>query len=144
MFLNSGNGVVFRGALGPWHSEKSREFHLRREPAKDLVAEVIKAYTKDHGGPPAELFIHGRQRFKDEEWEGFGSAVPPETKLVGVRIRPTQDLRLFRPDTDMAPRHRRHDVAEGGLPVDDGLCAAHSHLSGIRNAQAAFGRDESR
>jgi hypothetical protein len=26
MFLNSGNGVVFRGALGPWHSEKSREF----------------------------------------------------------------------------------------------------------------------
>jgi hypothetical protein len=101
MFLNSGNGVVFRGALGPWHSEKSREFHLRREPAKDLVAEVIKAYAKDHGGPPAELFIHARQRFKDEEWEGFASAVPPETKLVGVRIRPTQDLRLFRPDTDM-------------------------------------------
>ena len=24
-----------------------------------------------------------------------------ERKLVGVRIRPTQDLRLFRPDTDM-------------------------------------------
>jgi hypothetical protein len=101
MFLNSGNGVVFRGALGPWHSQKSREFHLPREPAKDLVAEVIKAYTKDHGGPPAELFIHARQRFNDEEWEGFLSAVPPETKLVGVRIRPTQDLRLFRPDTDM-------------------------------------------
>jgi len=101
MFLNSGNGVVFRGALGPWHSSKSREFHLRREPARDLATEVIKAYTKDHGGPPAELFIHGRQRFKDEEWDGFASAVSPETKLVGVRIRPTQDLRLFRADTDM-------------------------------------------
>jgi len=100
MFLNSGNGVVFRGALGPWYSEKSREFHLRREPARDLVAEVIKAYSKDHGGPPAELFIHARQRFSDEEWEGFASAVPPETKLVGVRIRATQDLRLFRPNTD--------------------------------------------
>jgi hypothetical protein len=101
MFLNSGNGVVFRGALGPWHSEKSREFHLRRAPAKDLIDEVVKAYRKDHGGPPAELFIHARQRFSDEEWEGFASAVPRETKLVGVRIRPTQDLRLFRPDTDM-------------------------------------------
>lgn len=67
-----------------------------------LVDEVINAYRKDHGGPPAELFIHGRQRFSDDEWEGFKSAVPAETKrLVGVRIRPTQDLRLFRPDTDV-------------------------------------------
>jgi hypothetical protein len=101
MFLNSGNGVVFRGALGPWRSSKSREFHLRREPAKELVDQVIKAYTRDHGGPPEELFIHARQRFEDEEWAGFASAVPPETKLVGVRIRPSQDLRLFRPDSDM-------------------------------------------
>jgi hypothetical protein len=101
MFLNSGNGVVFRGALGPWRSPKSREFHLRHDPAKELVGEVIKAYTKDHGGPPDELFIHAKQRFNPEEWEGFKAAVPSTTKLVGVRIRPTQDLRLFRPDTDM-------------------------------------------
>jgi hypothetical protein len=101
MFLNSGNGVVFRGALGPWRSAKSREFHLRRDPARALVAEVVTAYTRDHGAPPDELFIHARQRFNDEEWEGFASAVPSTTKLVGVRIRPTQDLRLFRPDTDM-------------------------------------------
>lgn len=101
MFLNSGNGVVFRGALGPWRSPKSREFHLRQNAAKDLVGEVIKAYTRDHGAPPDELFIHAKQRFNDEEWGGFASAVPATTKLVGVRIRPTQDLRLFRPDTDM-------------------------------------------
>jgi hypothetical protein len=102
MFLNSGNGVVFRGALGPWYSEKSKEFHLRRDAAKELVEEVLTAYSKDHGGPPAELFIHAKQRFSDEEWEGFSSAVTPgKTKLVGVRIRPTQDLRLFRPDADV-------------------------------------------
>lgn len=102
MFLNSGNGVVFRGALGPWYSDKSKEFHLRRDPAKQLVQDVVATYTRDHGSPPAELFIHSRQRFSDEEWEGFSSAVEPEkTKLVGVRIRPTQDLRLFRPDTDV-------------------------------------------
>jgi hypothetical protein len=101
MFLNSGNGVVFRGALGPWYSEKSREFHLGYAAAKDLVGVVVKAYGKDHGGPPAELFIHARQRFSDEEWAGFASAVPSQTKLVGVRIRPTQDLRLFRSNSDM-------------------------------------------
>jgi hypothetical protein len=102
MFLNSGNGVVFRGALGPWYSEKKREFHLRRDAARDLVAEVLKAYKKDHGGPPAELFIHARQRFADEEWNGFLSAVnPDETRLVGVRICSTQDIRLFRSSVDV-------------------------------------------
>ena len=96
MFLNSGNGVVFRGALRPWYSEEKREFHLGRDAAKDLVSEVLKAYDKDHGAPPAELFIHARQRFVNEEWDGFASAVDArKTRLVGVRIRPTQDLRLF-------------------------------------------------
>jgi hypothetical protein len=100
MFLNSGNGVVFRGALGPWYSDKTREFHLSREAAADLIAQVVAAYTKDHQKPPAELFIHGRQRFSNEEWEGFRSAVPAATDFVGVRIRSTQDLRLFRPAAD--------------------------------------------
>ena len=74
---------------------------MRRAPAQKLVEEVIRAYTKDHGGPPDELFIHAKQRFEDEEWEGFKAAVPATTNLVGVRIRPTEDLRLFRPDVDM-------------------------------------------
>ncbi len=102
MFLNSGNGVVFRSALGPWYSTEKREWHLALEAARALIDEVVTAYKKDHSDtPPAELFIHARQRFTDEEWEGFSSAVAPETKLVGVRIRPTQDLRLFRPDADV-------------------------------------------
>jgi hypothetical protein len=102
MFLNSGNGVVFRGALGPWYSEKSREFHLKHNAARELVDEVLRSYSKDHGGPPAELFIHARQRFSAEEWDGFASAVDSTTtRLVGVRIRPTQELRLFRPNQDV-------------------------------------------
>lgn len=101
MFLNSGNGVVFRGALGPWYSEKTREFHLTRLAAADLIGQVVKAYEKAHGAPPMELFIHGRQRFSTEEWAGFQSAVPAATNLVGVRIRSTQDLRLFRPEADV-------------------------------------------
>lgn len=101
MFLNSGNGVVFRGALGPWYSSERGDFHLNRAAAADLIEQVVLAYSKDHGKPPTELFIHGRQRFSDQEWEGFQAAVPVETKLVGVRIRATQDLRLFRPDVEV-------------------------------------------
>ena len=102
MFLNSGNGVVFRGALGPWYSERTREYHLSQGAAADLIASVVNEYKKGHNGqPPKELFIHGRQRFSEDEWLGFQSAVPPETTFVGVRIRSTQDLRLFRPDADV-------------------------------------------
>jgi hypothetical protein len=88
MFLNSGNGVVFRGALGPWYSEQPGEFHLSHTAAADLIAGVVSEYKKGHNGQaPKELFIHGRQRFSAEEWKGFQSAVPPETTFVGVRIR---------------------------------------------------------
>jgi hypothetical protein len=102
MFLNSGNGVVFRGALGPWFSHEKREFHLDADAATNLIEGVLKAYEKDHGEPPAELFIHGRQRFSNDEWKGFESAVDSSrTKLVGVRIRSSQEIRLFRPNADV-------------------------------------------
>jgi TIR domain-containing protein len=68
----------------------------------DLVKQVIEAYQKDHGVPPAEVFIHARQRFSRDEWDGFRSAIPSNTKrVVGVRIRKTEDLRLFRPNVDV-------------------------------------------
>ena len=96
MFLDSGDGVVFRGAVGPWYSEADRSFHLTREKAAELMMLVVDAYRDLHGHPPAELFIHGKARFSDDEWAGFSSAVPEETQLIGVRIRPTSELKLFR------------------------------------------------
>ncbi len=96
MFLDSGDGVVFRGAVGPWYSEADRSFHLTREKATELMALVVEAYSELHGAPPVELFIHGKARFSDDAWAGFSSAVPEETQLVGVRIRPTTELKLYR------------------------------------------------
>lgn len=96
MFLDSGDGVVFRGAVGPWYSEADRSFHLTRAKAAELMMLVVDAYRDMHGYPPAELFIHGKARFSDDEWAGFSSAVPEQTQLVGVRIRPTSELKLFR------------------------------------------------
>jgi hypothetical protein len=96
MFLDSGDGVVFRGAVGPWYSEADRSFHLTRDKAAELMTLVVDAYRDLHGHPPAELFIHGKARFSNEEWAGFSSAVPEETRLIGVRIRPTSELKLFR------------------------------------------------
>jgi hypothetical protein len=96
MFLSSGDGVVFRGALGPWYT-KNREYHLTRDAANKLLGQVVSAYTERHGTAPKELFLHGRARFSPDEWKGFQDATPAGTQLVCVQIRPTKnEIKLFR------------------------------------------------
>lgn len=96
MFLNEGDGLVFRGANGPWKTGRN-EFHLRAGEARSLIETVIKTFVDRHGTPPKEFFIHGQTGFRDEEWNAFAAVCPPETNLVGVRIRPTEgDVKLFR------------------------------------------------
>lgn len=97
MFLDSGDGVVFKGDVGPWYAPAIGDFHLSRESAKELVEIAIKAYKDRMGNkPPRELFLHGRTRFNDDEWRGFMDAVDSSTNLVGVRIRDDKDLKLYR------------------------------------------------
>ena len=96
LFLRSGEGLVFRGAVGEWYSDKLKQFHLSREKAADLMRLVCDAYEQKHGKPPEEIFIHGRARFGDAEWAGFQEGCSAGTKVVGIRIRPTDDLKLYR------------------------------------------------
>jgi hypothetical protein len=98
MFLSDGEGVVFRGALGPWFHPERREFHLDRDAAAKLVSTVLAEYRKAHGRDPAELFIHAKSSFSDDEWAGFCDASNgTSTNLVGVQIADGWDqLKLFR------------------------------------------------
>lgn len=98
MFLDSGDGLVFKGTGGPWYSAATNSYHLSEQAAHNLVAVAIAEYESRVGRPPAELFIHGKARFDDHEWRGFRSGVPASaTRLVGVRIRLAEDLRIYRP-----------------------------------------------
>lgn len=96
MFLDSGDGVVFKGAVGPWYEPQRGDFHLSRRAAKELVELAIRSYKDKRGSLPSELFLHGKVRFNDEEWRGFQEAVDATTNLVGVRLRPDSDLKLYR------------------------------------------------
>jgi hypothetical protein len=89
MFLDSGDGLVFKGADGQWFDSETDEFHLTREAAKDLIAKAIESYkAKHHGQAPAELFIHGQTRFNRLEYGGFCDAVSAEsTRVVAIRTR---------------------------------------------------------
>lgn len=96
MFLSSGEGVVFKGAVGPWYSESNKSFHLQKDKAAELMNLIVRAYEEMHGVAPKELFIHGKTWLDDEEWAGFESAVPKSTKLAGIRIRRQNEIKLFR------------------------------------------------
>jgi hypothetical protein len=112
MFLDSGDGVVFKGAVGPWHTPgKPGEYHLGRHAAKDLIGMALATYRDYFNDPPRELFIHGQIRFNDEEWGGFTDAAAGETNLVGVRIRDENHLKLF--------TTRKHAVLRGSAYLRD-------------------------
>ena len=100
MFLDSGDGTIFRGNIGPWLSENEKEYHLDRKSAKELLAKALSTYYSNNGKKyPREVFIHGRARFNQNEWEGFREAVEEvsdDTNLVGVVIKPSNKLKIFR------------------------------------------------
>lgn len=105
MFLDSGDGVVFRGAVGPWYSVENKQFHLSADKAKTMIEMVVNEYRRSHSGkPPSELFIHGKTYFDDAEWEGFRSAAPAGTAVTCVRIRKENGLKLFRLGVQNVPR----------------------------------------
>lgn len=99
MFLTDGEGVVFRGALGPWYHPDSKQFHLDRHAAHELVSTVLTEYRLRHPENPVELFIHAKASFSDEEWSGFVEACEgTETNVVGVQISDAWDqIKLYRP-----------------------------------------------
>ena len=96
MFLHTGEGVVFKGAVGPWGSNRLGEYHLSRDKAADIVSRCVETYRNWHGNAPQELFIHGRTMFNAEEIEGLRSAAPKGTAVIGVQIRRSDELKLFR------------------------------------------------
>lgn len=99
MFLSDGEGVVFRGALGPWYQPDTKQFHLDRAAALNLVNTVLGEYRLRHPDDPAELFIHAKSSFSDDEWDGFVEACQGKrTNVVGVQISDAWDqLKLYRP-----------------------------------------------
>jgi len=102
MFLDSGDGVVFKGQLGPWYTGKRGHYHLTVNAASQLLDQAIRAYKDLHNGArPNEIFIHGRTRFDEPEWNGFLEAAGSRTQVTGVRIRKANWFRLYRHDSEM-------------------------------------------
>jgi hypothetical protein len=97
MFLDSGDGIVFKGETGPWYSRETRECHLDTKAAHDLLKGVLETYKQLGGKPLTEVFLHSRSDISDEEFQGYQKACPSGVSLVGVRVRIDHaGFRLFR------------------------------------------------
>lgn len=96
MFLDSGDGMVFRGRVGPYYNPETEEYHLTESQAKQILEKAIASYEYENGEAPKEIFVHGKTYFDDSEWSGFESAAGSKTKVVGVRIRAEKTFKLYR------------------------------------------------
>ena len=120
MFLKDGDGSVFRGNIGLWQGKNEKEFHLDEPSAHDLISMALDDYNDKWNKFPNELFIHGRARFSDDEWNGFQRAVKERnapTNLVGIVIKDTGGFKLFR---DVEGEPSNYGVMRGmALKVND-------------------------
>jgi hypothetical protein len=104
MFLDSGDGMVFRGNVGPWWNPKTGEFHLSGKDAFEIISQSLEAYHSRFGNYPKEIFVHAKTYFDDTEWAGFEEAVSEKSKIIGIRIRENNTFKLYRQFQYCVPR----------------------------------------
>ncbi len=140
MFLETGDGIVFKGEYGPWYADEENELHLRPEDAESLLRGVLKTYRDLGGQPLTEVFLHSRSWTNPEEFAGYAAALDSGVRLVGIRVRSEKSdgVKLFRPGTrpvlrgtlwqwsprsallwgsGFTPRHRQYVGAEVPVPL---------------------------
>lgn len=106
MFLDSGDGMVFRGNIGPWYNPKTKEFHITKKDAYELLSMSLESFKEksETDEYPHEIFIHAKTGFDDEEWSGFCEATEGKSKIIGVRIKDDNTFKLYRDFSYCVPR----------------------------------------
>ena len=104
MFLDSGDGIVFLGDTGPWYSPEDGQCHLSRESAHGLLKGVLEKYNDLEGKGLREIFLHCRSEINREEFDGFQAACPNGVKLVGIRVRLDNEIKIYRKGKWPIPR----------------------------------------
>lgn len=102
MFLDNGDGTVFKGEVGPWYNPERGDYHLNPTEAKALLTQALESYKEQMDEYPKEIFIHAKTRFNHQEWTAFQEVTPEKTNLVGVTITKTKPLKLYKSEGDYA------------------------------------------
>ena len=120
MFLEDGDGSIFRGNIGLFKSERAEGYHLDESSAESLLGMALDDFFESKGYYPKELFIHGRVKFQDKEWSGFINALrsrKAETSLNGILIKDTRSdprkrIKIFK-DTNREGQNNNYGIMRG-------------------------------
>jgi hypothetical protein len=97
LFLDTGDGIVFKGEFGPWWSPEDRECHLTAQAAENLLKGVLTTYSQLSGRPLTEVFVHSKSDISTDEFAGYSRACPTGVKVVGIRVKQEdQGVKVFR------------------------------------------------
>ncbi|MCF2138277.1 MAG: putative DNA binding domain-containing protein, partial [Candidatus Thorarchaeota archaeon] len=94
IFTHSGEGYVLRGGSVKVR-ETTKEAHLERHQAKELMDEIIRKFTERTNAPPNRVVVHKTSFFSEEELSGFQEAIG-DTPADYVAIREKQGYRFLR------------------------------------------------
>jgi hypothetical protein len=94
VFTHSGEGFVLRGS-DVTVDKQTREPHLSKTQAYDLLADSMRKYSEKVGNLPNRVVIHKTSLFSEEERTGFDRALGALLKDY-VAISEDSDLRFLR------------------------------------------------
>ena len=96
VFDERGEGLIVQGGSASYDKD-DRSPHLLREDARELLADGLATYRREHKTMPARLVMHKTSNFNAEEKEGFTRAAENEKlevlDLVTVRRSGARVLR---------------------------------------------------
>jgi hypothetical protein len=93
VFTHSGEGFVLRGK-DVTVDRQTRETHLSRLQAYEILSDAIKKYS-DKAGKPNRVVVHKTSIFSEEETKGFDEAIG-DTQNDYVAISQNSDFRFLR------------------------------------------------
>lgn len=94
VFLGTGESFVLRGDSAV-KDEESRNYHLTRGSAEEIVKQVLDQYERYRKTKPRRLVLHKTSKFDDEEREGFISGSEAVSVRDFITIRDTDPVRFY-------------------------------------------------
>ncbi len=94
VFTHSGEGLVLRGR-DVVRDRVTKEFHLSRAQASELLADALKKYRDKAGHDAARVVVHKTSLFSEEEKAGFDESIGNRARDY-VTIQRDNDIRFLR------------------------------------------------
>jgi hypothetical protein len=95
VFIDDGRHFVIRGDPVTSIATDSRQTHLSRADAKQLIEEILEKYGNQRDEMPERLVIHKSSNFWEEEAQGFSEGAAGVNVKEFITIRGRHPLRVF-------------------------------------------------